>query len=238
MKLLEFRNVSKKFRNRTAVDNISFSVERGEVVALLGLNGAGKSTCFELAATLLLPDSGKIYFKEEDITEKPAVIREHLGYVPQEILLFEELSGKQNLEFWGKAYNLYGKELEEAVQRVIEIIGMKERVREKVANYSIGMKRRLNIGVAILHLPTLLILDEADVGMDILAVENIMGIIKTLNQEYGMTILYASHNMEETEQFCDRFLLLKDGKLLKSQKKEELPKAKSLKDWFMEQVKE
>lgn len=239
MKLLELQNVKKSYRKVTAVNGLSFTAESGEIIGLLGVNGAGKSTTIEMIATLLKPDSGLIYYKGKDIQKEPQVIRREMGYVPQEIMLFSELTGRQNLDFWGRAYGLDGRVLAEAIAWVLELCELGAQIDRPVREYSGGMQRRINVGTAILHRPQLLILDEATVGMDVLAAAKIMQMLQNLNQSVGTTILLTSHNMAETETLCQRFLLLKQGQLRADRPKAELRKNNiSLRDWFIREMTE
>lgn len=239
MKLLEVQNVKKTYQKVMAVNDLSFTAESGEIIGLLGVNGAGKSTTIEMIATLIKPDSGFIYYKGSDIQKEPQRIRQEMGYVPQEIMLFPELTGRQNLDFWGRAYGLSGRALDEAIAWVLELCELGEQINRPVREYSGGMQRRINVGTAILHRPQILILDEATVGMDILAAAKIMQMLQNLNQSVGTTILLASHNMAETESLCRRFLLLKQGKRIADCKKAELQRNNiDLRDWFMEKIAE
>jgi len=239
MKLLELHNIKKSYKKVTAVDSLSFALESGEIVGLLGANGAGKSTTIEMIATLLKPDGGFIAYKGRDIQKEPQVIRREMGYVPQEIMLFSELTGRQNLDFWGRAYGLNGQALKEAIRWVLELCELGEQIDRPVGEYSGGMQRRINVGTAILHRPQILILDEATVGMDILAAAKIMQMLQNLNQSVGTTILLASHNMAETENLCRRFLLLKQGRLMADKTKTELQQNNiSLREWFIQGVAE
>ena len=239
MKLLELQNVKKVYKKVTAVDSLSFALESGEIIGLLGANGAGKSTTIEMIATLLKPDGGFIAYKGRDIQKEPQVIRREMGYVPQEIMLFSELTGRQNLDFWGRAYGFNGQALKEAIRWVLELCELGEQIDRPVGEYSGGMQRRINVGTAILHRPQILILDEATVGMDILAAAKIMQMLQNLNQSLGTTILLASHNMAETETLCQRFLLLKQGRLMADKTKTELQQNNiSLREWFIQGVAE
>lgn len=213
MELLEVTHVSKQFKTVQAVNDISFNVKKGEILGLLGPNGAGKSTTISMISTLLKPDSGEIIYNGESIIKKPGTIQKQLGYVPQEIALYQMLSGKENLEFWGKAYGLRGKALKEAIVDVSEIIGIKDRLKDKVKTYSGGMQRRLNIGVALLHNPELIIMDEPTVGIDPQSRKHILDTVLRLNKEKGMTVIYTSHYMEEVEYLCNRICIMDKGQI-------------------------
>lgn len=221
MELLHVKGIKKYFKDIKAVDNISFQIEKGEILGLLGPNGAGKSTTISMISTLIKPDSGTIIYKEKDIIKKPQAIQKKLGYVPQEIALYPNLNGRENLEFWGRAYGLKGKHLKERIKEVSEIIGITDRLSGKVDNYSGGMKRRLNIGAALLHEPELIIMDEPTVGIDPQSRKHILDTVLTLNKQ-GMTVIYTSHYMEEVEYLCNNICIMDNGKIIEKGTKEEL----------------
>lgn len=213
MELIRVEHISKHFKKIKAVDDISFRVNKGEILGLLGPNGAGKSTTISMISTLLKPDSGDIYYADTSITAKPKVIQESLGYVPQEIALYPMLSGKDNLSFWGRNYGIKGEQLKKKMEEISEVIGIKDRLKDKVKNYSGGMKRRLNIGAALLHDPELIIMDEPTVGIDPQSRKHILDTVLALNKQ-GMTVIYTSHYMEEVEYLCDRICIMDQGKII------------------------
>lgn len=221
IKMLDIKNLYKHFNKTKAVDGISFSLEKGEILGLLGPNGAGKSTTISMIATLIRPDEGNIYYKGEDIVKNPRSIQANLGFVPQEIALYPSLSGMDNLKFWGKTYGLKGRELNNRIEEVSEIIGISDRLKDRVDKYSGGMKRRLNIGSALLHNPELIILDEPTVGIDPQSRNHILDAVKRINQN-GSTIIYTSHYMEEVEYLCTRTCIMDKGKIIASGTKNEL----------------
>ena len=163
--MLKVDNLYKNFGNIRAVDGISFEVKRGEIFGLLGPNGAGKSTTISIISTLIPPTKGQILFEGESIFENSKNLRQNLGIVPQDIALYPTLTGYENLKFWGNLYGLKGAELKNRINEVADIIGLNGRLKDKVEKYSGGMKRRLNIGAALLHQPELLIMDEPTVGI-------------------------------------------------------------------------
>lgn len=213
MSLLEVKNISKGFKDIKAVDNLSFNVEKGEIFGLLGPNGAGKSTTISMISTLFLPTEGEILYEGINIINEPKKIQKDLGIVPQEIALYPTLSGYQNLYFWGHTYGIRGKELKSRIYEISETIGLKDRLKDNVEKYSGGMKRRLNIGAALLHKPKILIMDEPTVGIDPQSRNHILGTINILNRE-GMTIIYTSHYMEEAEGLCTRIGIMDKGKMM------------------------
>ncbi|PKM51583.1 MAG: export ABC transporter ATP-binding protein [Firmicutes bacterium HGW-Firmicutes-7] len=223
MELLKVQNISKQFKKIKAVDGISFTLNKGEILGLLGPNGAGKSTTISMISTLIQPDTGEILYADTSIIKKPKVIQESLGYVPQEIALYPMLSGKENLLFWGRAYGLKGKKLKDKIEEISDIIGIKDRLKDKVKTYSGGMKRRLNIGVALLHDPELIIMDEPTVGIDPQSRKHILDTVIGLNKK-GMTVIYTSHYMEEVEYLCNRICIMDQGKIIAEGTKEQLIK--------------
>lgn len=221
MALLEVKALTKNFKNVKAVQNVSFEVQKGDILGLLGPNGAGKSTTISMISTLIKPDSGSILYNQEDIIKKPKAIQRQLGYVSQEIALYPMLSGKENLFFWGRAYGLTGTGLKNAVAEVAQLIGIEERLKEKVKNYSGGMKRRLNIGVSLLHTPELIIMDEPTVGIDPQSRKHILDTVLELNKK-GMTVIYTSHYLEEVEYLCNQICIMDEGKIVAKGSKEYL----------------
>lgn len=221
MTLLEIKDLSKSYKEVDAVKNIAFDVKKGEVLGFLGPNGAGKSTTISMISTLVKPDKGAILFKGEDIVKRPKEIQKSLGIVPQEIALYEDMSGYENMKFWGEAYGLRGKDLKNRIDVVSDVIGIGERLKDKVKKYSGGMKRRLNIGVALLHEPELLIMDEPTVGIDPQSRNHILDTVLKLNAQ-GMTIIYTSHYMEEVSYLCDRIHIMDEGKIIASGSQDEL----------------
>src|SRR6056297_1005068 len=219
--MLEIMNLKKHFNKTKAVDNISFKVEKGEILGLLGPNGAGKSTTISIISTLLKADEGKILYKGVDIEKNPKQIQSELGFVPQEIALYPSLSGYDNLKFWGRIYGLKGDKLKEKIKEVSQIIGIDKRLKDRVEEYSGGMKRRLNIGSALLHNPEIIILDEPTVGIDPQSRNHILDSVKEINKK-GSTIIYTSHYMEEVEYLCDKICIMDEGRIISQGTKDEL----------------
>jgi ABC-2 type transport system ATP-binding protein len=211
--ILNVQELRKSFGKLEAVKGVSFSVEKGESFSLLGPNGAGKSTIINMITGLYPPTSGVIEIKGGDVIRNPKQAQKTIGVVPQEIALYETLSARENLKFWGRMYDLSGKTLENAVDEVLEIIGLTDRAKDKINTFSGGMKRRVNIGAAILHKPEILIMDEPTVGIDPQSRNHILDTVKRLNQE-GMTIIYTSHYMEEVEYLCERIGIIDHGELI------------------------
>lgn len=214
-------NLKKSFGNIQAVDGINLEIPKGQIVGLLGPNGAGKSTTISMISTLYKPTSGKLYFDGKDIIKEPKWIKPHLGYVPQEIALYQTLSGYENLKYFGGLYGLSGAELKKRIEKVSEIIGINDRLKDKVEHYSGGMKRRINIGVALLHNPKIIIMDEPTVGIDPQSRNHILETVKLLNEQ-GMTVIYTSHYMEEVEAICQNVYIMDHGKIIASGTQEAL----------------
>jgi len=221
MTILSVEGITKNFKEIEAVKDISYQVKKGEIFGLLGPNGAGKSTTISMISTLLKPDKGDIIYKGKSILREPKEIQQDLGVVPQEIALYPSLTGYENLKFWGNVYGIRGKLLKERIEEVSDIIGIQDRLKDKVEKYSGGMKRRLNIGVALLHHPELLIMDEPTVGIDPQSRNHILDTVLELNKR-GMTIIYTSHYMEEVEYLCNRICIMDKGSIIASGTKEEL----------------
>ncbi|MES9779082.1 ABC transporter ATP-binding protein [Bacillus velezensis] len=220
--MLELKKLTKKYDDFTAVNNISLTVEDGEVFGLLGPNGAGKSTMVSMISTVLAPTSGTIKVDNKSLKEKPIEIKKIMGVVPQDLALYETLSAKDNLNFFGSLYGLKGKKLKERTDEVLEIIELTDKKNQNVSEFSGGMKRRVNIGVALMNNPKLLILDEPTVGIDPQSRNHILETVKRLNKEKGITVIYTSHYMEEVEYLCEKVAIVDHGSLIALGTKEEL----------------
>lgn len=213
MEKLELVNVIKHYKSKHAVNGISLEIEKGDVLGLLGENGAGKSTTMAMIATLIKPDSGDIILDGMSIIKNPKLMKKKLGYVPQDIALYPMLTGYENLRFWGRLYHLSRKEIDKAVEEVVQIIGLDDGVlNRRVSEYSGGMKRRVNIGAALLHNPDIVIMDEPTVGIDVNSRNQITDTIIELNKK-GKTIIYTGHYMMEIEKICNKICVLDNGKV-------------------------
>ncbi len=213
MEMLTVSDLRKSFGQFEAVKGVSFTVKKGESFGLLGPNGAGKSTTINMITGLFPPTSGSISLNGIDVVKTPKRAQHWIGVVPQEIALYQEMSARENLRFWGRLYGLSGKTLHKKVDEVLDIIGLTERAKDKVAAFSGGMKRRVNIGAAIMHQPQMLIMDEPTVGIDPQSRNHILETVKRLNSE-GMTIMYTSHYMEEVEYLCERIGIIDHGEVI------------------------
>ena len=221
--ILEVQNLVKKFGELAAVAGVSFDIQEGEVYSLLGPNGAGKTTTISMLSCLLAPTDGDALIGGFSVTKEPMQVKRIIGVVPQEIALYDDLSARENLTFWGQMYGLGGSALKERVEEVLEQIGLTERARDRVKTFSGGMKRRVNIGVGLLHKPRLLFMDEPTVGIDPQSRRNILDSVKALNQQ-GMTVLYTTHYMEEAEELSHRVGIIDHGKMIAVGTQKELTK--------------
>jgi ABC-2 type transport system ATP-binding protein len=210
---IQVQDLHKAFGAIQAVDGVSFSVGRGEIFSLLGPNGAGKTTTISMLAGLLRPDSGDATLLGNSVTKQSARARAALGVVPQDVALYMDLSARENLSFWGKMYGLRGKALSRRIDEVLEVIGLADRQKGRVGSFSGGMKRRVNIGVALLHKPPIVIMDEPTVGIDPQSRRHILDAVKELRGR-GMTVLYTTHYMEEAEELSDRVAVMDKGRII------------------------
>jgi ABC-2 type transport system ATP-binding protein len=221
MNAIEVQNLHKSFGDLQAVQDVSFEVQKGEIFSLLGPNGAGKTTTISMLCCLLRPDEGDALVMGQSIRKNPTGVKAVLGVVPQEIALYEDLTARENLTFWGKMYGLRGATLKRRVDEVLETIGLTERAKGRVDKFSGGMKRRVNIGVALLHKPQVIYMDEPTVGIDPQSRRNILDSVVALKNQ-GMTVLYTTHYMEEAQELSDHIAILDHGKLIARGTHEEL----------------
>jgi ABC-2 type transport system ATP-binding protein len=211
--MIEVHELVKSFGELQALGGVSFTVNEGEIFGLLGPNGAGKTTTISIISGLLNPDSGTVRVAGMDIRTDGRRVRRMLGVVPQEIALYDELSGRENLRFWGGLYGLAGASLGAEADRVLELVGLGERAKDPVREYSGGMKRRLNLAVGLIHRPRVILLDEPTLGIDPQARLNILDIIRS-GVSGGMTVIYTTHYLEEAEKLCDRIAIIDRGRIL------------------------
>jgi len=211
--VLNVEDLVKQYGDLTAVDTISFEAGEGSVFGLLGPNGAGKSTAINCISGLLSPTSGRIAVSGHDIIKDGKAARQSLGVVPQELALYEDLPAIDNLRYWGKAYGLRGKVLEDRVTEVLGHIGLADRAKDLPKEFSGGMKRRLNFGCGIVHKPKLLLLDEPTVGVDPQSRAKLFDLVEAERGD-GACVLYTTHYMEEAERLCDSLAIIDHGKLI------------------------
>jgi len=210
---IQVRDLHKSFAENLAVQGVSFDVEQGEIFSLLGPNGAGKTTTISMLSCLLRPDDGDALVMGHSIRTEAMGVKSVLGVVPQEIALYEDLTARENLTFWGKMYGLRGSALKSRVIEVLDVIGLTERANDRVGKYSGGMKRRVNIGVALLHKPGVIYMDEPTVGIDPQSRRSILDSVVALKNQ-GMTVLYTTHYMEEAQELSDHIAIMDHGKLI------------------------
>jgi ABC-2 type transport system ATP-binding protein len=213
MNPLRAERLTKSFGDVRAVDGVSFEVRAGELYGLLGPNGAGKTTILSMIAGLLRPDSGTVTVEEVAFASDPQRARRIMGVVPQELALYEELTARENLEFWGRIAGLAAADARRRAAELLEALTLSDRANDAVKTFSGGMKRRVNLGCALLHRPRLLLLDEPTVGIDPQARLNILEFIRGL-QASGTAILYTTHYLEEAETLCQRIGIIDHGRLL------------------------
>jgi ABC-2 type transport system ATP-binding protein len=222
-KAIQVQDLHKDFGDVHAVQGVSFDVQTGEIFSLLGPNGAGKSTIISMLSCLLAPTQGDALVMGNSILRASMAVKSAIGVVPQEIALYEDLSARENLGFWGKMYGLRGAALGQRVDEVLDIVGLVDRQKGRVAKFSGGMKRRLNIGIALMHRPQILIMDEPTVGIDPQSRRNILDSVKEFNKQ-GMTVLYTTHYMEEAQEISDHIAIIDHGKVIALGSHDELVK--------------
>jgi ABC-2 type transport system ATP-binding protein len=222
-KAIQAQNLHKNYGEVYAVQGVSFDIQAGEIFSLLGPNGAGKTTTISMISCLLQPTQGDAFVMGHSVKGDPMVVKAAIGVVPQEIAVYEDLSARENLTFWGKMVGLHGGALKQRVGEVLEVTGLAERQKGRVGKFSGGMKRRLNIGIALLHKPPVLILDEPTVGIDPQSRRNILDSVKELNRQ-GTTVLYTTHYMEEAQELSDHIAIMDHGKIIARGTHEELVK--------------
>lgn len=221
--ILQVQNLVKQYGDFTAVKGITFDLKEGEIFSLLGPNGAGKTTTISMLSTLYTPTSGDATIAGHSIVKEPMKVRNAIGVVPQDLALYEDLTARENLMFWGQMYGLSGSSLKSRVDEVLGQIGLVDKAKDRVKTYSGGMKRRVNIGVGLLHKPKLLFMDEPTVGIDPQSRRAILDTVKDLNKQ-GMTVLYTTHYMEEAEELSNRVGIIDHGELIAIGTQKELTK--------------
>ncbi|GAB5492803.1 MAG: linearmycin resistance ATP-binding protein LnrL [Phototrophicaceae bacterium] len=220
-KMLEAMGLKKQFKQSGgkdkiihAVRGVDLSIREGEIFSLLGPNGAGKTTTISMMSGLIQPTSGDAKIGGHSIVNEPMKAKQLLGVIPQEIALYPELTARQNLTFFGRMYGLTGKDLNMRADEVLEFIDLTDRQNDKVATFSGGMKRRVNIGVGLLHRPKLVYMDEPTVGIDPQSRRRILDTVFRLRDEYKMTVLYTTHMMEEAQELSDRVAIMDHGEII------------------------
>ena len=211
--IIAVEDLVKRYNGFAAVDGVSFDIKRGEIFGLLGPNGAGKSTIISILCCLLKATSGRVVIDGFDIGRNANNIKKIIGVVPQEISLYHTLTARENLRFYGRIYGLSGKTLKNRIEALLEMVGLTDRADDLLEGYSGGMKRRINIAVALLHNPRILFLDEPSTGVDPQSRRRIYDTIQELNRQ-GTTVLLTTHQMEDAEKLCHRIAIVDKGKLI------------------------
>jgi ABC-2 type transport system ATP-binding protein len=211
--MLQVEHLVKRYGDRIAVDDVSFKVEQGQTIGLLGPNGAGKTTTLSMITGLTPPDGGAINVGGSSLATDPDGVKRKIGLVPQEIALYEETTARANLQVFGALYGMKGHALEHAIDEALTLVGLADRAGDKVATFSGGMKRRLNIAGALLHDPELILLDEPTVGVDPQSRNAIFDNLAELRRR-GKTLVYTTHYMEEAERLCDRIVVMDHGRIM------------------------
>jgi ABC-2 type transport system ATP-binding protein len=208
--MLTVKHLRKSFGTVLAVNDVSFSVASGQILGLLGPNGAGKTTTVSMVAGLLTPDGGDVLIAGQRLAGDTDPSKRRIGLVPQDLALYDELSARDNLRFFGALYSMTGRALDTAINRVLTLVGLADRARDAVKTFSGGMKRRLNLAAGLLHNPDILLLDEPTVGVDPQSRNAIFDNLETLKAE-GKALLYTTHYMEEVERLADRIVIVDHG---------------------------
>jgi len=227
--ILEVRNLTKKFGNFVAVDQVTFDIQKGEIFGFLGPNGAGKSTTIRMLTTLLRPTSGKATLLNYDIVNQSDKVRKHIGLVAEKIILYDRLTARENLEFFGNLFHLPQTDIKERTRKWIARLDMENWVNAQVGTFSTGMKQRINIARALLTEPDILFLDEPTLGLDPQTTHLIRQFIRELNEQ-GVTILLTTHDMLEAEELSNRIAIIDHGKIVAQDTAENLKKIVSEKD--------
>lgn len=220
-RLLRVEGLTRTFGARLAVDRVSFDIGAGETYGLLGPNGAGKTTTISMIAGILAADSGTVTVDGRAVTTRAGDVKSDIGIVPQDIALYSDLTAEENLRFFGRLQGMGGGALEERIAETLGIVGLTERAKDRVDEYSGGMKRRANIAVGLLHRPKLLVLDEPTVGVDPQSRNQILDSVEQLGGS-GMAVLYTTHYMEEADRLCDRIGIIDEGRLIAQGTRREL----------------
>jgi ABC-2 type transport system ATP-binding protein len=213
MAFLEIDNLCKSYGEQQALKGVSLAVEEGELFGLLGPNGAGKTTTMSILSCLMDATSGQARLAGRPLNTRDREVRRLLGLVPQELAIYNDLTGRENLAFFGQLYGVRGHELDRRVDATLAAVGLLERAGDRAGTFSGGMKRRLNLGAALIHQPRLVLLDEPTTGVDPQSRNHIFEEVRRLNKE-GVTVLYTSHYMEEVETLCTQIGIIDHGRLI------------------------
>lgn len=212
---IEIQNIYKRYKSsqEDSLTNVSLDIQTGDVFGLLGPNGAGKTTLISILCGIISPSSGQIHYFIDGAPATETQRKNRIGFVPQEYAFYQELTARQNLDYFGAMYNLSKSELERSREHLLEVLGLTKAADKKVGSFSGGMKRRINLAIGIIHQPAILFLDEPTVGVDVQSRNAIIRYLQQINQE-GTTIIYTSHHMSEAEEFCKNIALIDNGKVI------------------------
>ena len=235
--IVSMTDIVKRFHAHTALDHLNMTVNEGEVLGLLGPNGAGKTTAIRVLTGLTAADAGEVKLFDLNTRVMTQEIKRRIGMVPQDLALYETLSARDNLIYFGRLYGVTGAALKERVSEVLEVLGLSDVAGKAPKKFSGGMKRRLNIGCAIIHKPELLILDEPTVGIDPQSRNHILSFVEDMNKQ-GTTVLYTSHYMEEVERVCSRVLIMDAGRVIAGGSVEELTRSGIFEETIILEVRE
>lgn len=213
MSMITCEKVNKRYGERHVVKDLNLTIEKGEVFGLLGPNGAGKTTSISMMTSQSLPSDGNIIVNDLNAKQKQKQVKKIVGIVPQDIALYPMLSAIDNLKFFGELYGIKGKPLKEKVSELLELVGLTDRAKEPIKNYSGGMKRRINIAAALIHNPLVVFMDEPTVGIDPQSRNQIFDLIRLLKSQ-GITVVYTTHYMEEATVLCDRVAIVDGGQII------------------------
>lgn len=232
--ILKVEGLSKSFKKRKIVDNVSFESKEGEILGFLGANGAGKTTTIRMITGLISVDSGTVIIDGHNIKNEFEKAMDNVGAIVEIPFLYEYMTGMENIKLFAKLY----KASEEGVQDAIKVSGLKERLNDKVKDYSLGMKQRIGLAVALMKQPKLLILDEPTNGLDPMGIKDLREFLKNLAHNKNISVVVSSHILMEMEQLCDRVVIISEGKIICTKTMEEINKESSLEDVFINSIRE
>lgn len=232
--ILKVEEISKSFKKRKVVDNVSFESKEGEILGFLGANGAGKTTTIRMITGLISCDNGNVIIDGYNIKNDFEKAMDNVGAIVEIPFLYEYMTGIENIKLFAKLY----KASEEGVQEAIRVSGLKERLNDKVKEYSLGMKQRIGLAVALMKQPKLLILDEPTNGLDPMGIKDLREFLKDLAHNKNISVVVSSHILMEMEQLCDRVVVISDGKIICTKTMDEIEKESSLEDVFINAIRE
>lgn len=211
--ILSVKNLTKTFNGFKAVDNVNFEAHKDEILGLLGPNGAGKTTIVRLIATILVPTSGTAEICGFNIAKNPEDVRKNIGVLTTEIGVYERFTGRENLQYYGELYNIFGEKLKNRIEELSNLLIMNDFIDRKAGKYSTGMKQKLAIARSVIHDPKIIIFDEPTAGLDVFASQTVLNFMKRSKKE-GKCVIFSTHRMNEAEKLCDRVVIIHRGKLI------------------------